>query len=122
MNALVIFYLYLFFHIFLKLLTVFIFCPVKKGGKRVDLLGSLCNVYDTSEEELKEVMEKANSLIEDILKKKPRMASECNSKSLENIDTGQLQCASFDELVALYALHKISFLPFAFCCRGFDIL
>ncbi|KAA0034774.1 hypothetical protein IC582_022652 [Cucumis melo] len=60
---------------------------VKKGGKGVDLLGSLCDVYDTSEEELREVMEKANSLIEDILKKKPRLASECNSKSLENIDT-----------------------------------
>ncbi|XP_022945471.1 retinoblastoma-related protein-like isoform X1 [Cucurbita moschata] len=60
---------------------------VKKGGKGVDLHRSLCNVYDTSEEELREVMEKANSLIEDILKKKPCLASECNSKSLENIDT-----------------------------------
>lgn len=56
----------------------------------MDLLGSLCDVYDTSEEELREVMEKANGLIEDILKKKPRLASECNSKSLENIDTGPL--------------------------------
>lgn len=68
----------------------------------MDLLGSLCNVYDTSEEELREVMEKTNSLIEDILKKKPRLASECNSKTLENIDIGPFQCASFDELVALY--------------------
>ncbi|KAG7031913.1 Retinoblastoma-related protein [Cucurbita argyrosperma subsp. argyrosperma] len=65
---------------------------VKKGGKGVDLLGSLCNVYDTSEVELREIMDKANSLIEDILKKKPRSASECNSKSLENIDTEGLIC------------------------------
>lgn len=92
------------------MLILSIFSPVKKDGKGVDLLGSLCNVYDTSEEELREVMEKANSLIEDILKKKPRLASECNSKSLENIETGQFQCASLYELVLLIlCFHALNF-------------
>ena len=89
----------------------------------MDLHRSLCNVYDTSEEELREVMEKANSLIEDILKKKPCLASECNSQSLENIDTGQFQCAAFDDSVALYFIFympfaKFSFFPSAFNAEG----
>lgn len=93
----------------------------------MDLLGSLCNVYDTSEEELREVMEKANSLIEDILKKKPRLASECNSKTLENIDTGQFQCASFDEFSCtlfyiFHALSEIFIVLLHLMHRGFDIL
>ncbi|GMN55572.1 hypothetical protein TIFTF001_024684 [Ficus carica] len=59
---------------------------VKKENKGVDLLASLCNIYDTSEEELKKRMEEANSLIAEILKKKPRLASECKSENLENIN------------------------------------
>ncbi|KAF3434261.1 hypothetical protein FNV43_RR25364 [Rhamnella rubrinervis] len=70
---------------------------VKKGNKGVDLLASLCNIYNTSEDELKKTMEKANSLIEEILKKKPRLASECKSENLENIDPDGL--AYFDDLM-----------------------
>lgn len=61
---------------------------VKKENKGVDLLASLCNIYDTSEEELKKRMEEANSLIAEILKKKPCSASECKSENLENINPG----------------------------------
>ncbi|BFG20521.1 hypothetical protein CerSpe_067950 [Prunus speciosa] len=58
----------------------------KKGDKGVDLLASLCNIYDTSEDELRNAMEMANALIADILKKKPCSASECKHENLENMD------------------------------------
>ncbi|XP_008231639.1 PREDICTED: retinoblastoma-related protein [Prunus mume] len=58
----------------------------KKGDKGVDLLASLCNIYDTSEDELRNTMEMANALIADILKKKPCSASECKNENLENMD------------------------------------
>ncbi|KAJ1413475.1 Retinoblastoma-associated protein, B-box [Sesbania bispinosa] len=59
---------------------------VKKSSKGVDLLASLCNIYNTSEDELRKTMEKANNLIADILKKKPCLASECETENLENFD------------------------------------
>ncbi|XP_027910540.1 retinoblastoma-related protein 1 isoform X2 [Vigna unguiculata] len=59
---------------------------VKKNNKAVDLLASLCNIYNTTEDELRKTMEKANNVIADILKKKPCLASECETENLENID------------------------------------
>ncbi|XP_044512359.1 retinoblastoma-related protein-like isoform X2 [Mangifera indica] len=59
---------------------------VKKGNKGIDLIASLCNIYDTSEDDLKKTMEKTNSLISDILKKEPHLACECKSENLENIE------------------------------------
>ncbi|XP_010520084.1 PREDICTED: retinoblastoma-related protein 1-like isoform X4 [Tarenaya hassleriana] len=70
---------------------------VKKDGKGIDLLASLCNIYDTSEDELKITMEKANNLIETILKKKPSLASKCQTDKLENIDPDGL--AYFEDLL-----------------------
>ncbi|KAH9752333.1 retinoblastoma-related protein 1 [Citrus sinensis] len=61
---------------------------VKKSNKGVDLIASLCSIYDTSEDDLRKIMEKTNTLIADILKKKPCEASECKNENLENIDTG----------------------------------
>lgn len=63
---------------------------VKKGSKGVDLLASLCNSYETSEDELRKTLEKANGLIADILKKKPCPASQCVTENLENIHTDDL--------------------------------
>ncbi|XP_041014598.1 retinoblastoma-related protein-like isoform X2 [Juglans microcarpa x Juglans regia] len=63
---------------------------VKKDGKGVDIISSLCNVFYTSEDELRKTMEKANNIIADILKKTPFPASECNSENMENIDTDGL--------------------------------
>ncbi|KAK8301440.1 hypothetical protein V6Z11_D04G019700 [Gossypium hirsutum] len=63
---------------------------VKKGDKGVDLLASLCNMYDASEDDLRKTMETANKLIEEILKKKPCPAAECKTETLENIDTDSL--------------------------------
>lgn len=62
--------------------------PVKKSNKGVDLIASLCSIYDTSEDDLRKIMEKTNTLIADILKKKHCEASECKNENLENIDTG----------------------------------
>lgn len=74
------------------LLSVVLMCltcgPVKKGDKGVDLVASLCNNYDTSEDDLRKSMEKTNNIIANILKKKPLLASECKTENLENIDTG----------------------------------
>ncbi|GMI73256.1 RETINOBLASTOMA-RELATED, RETINOBLASTOMA 1, RETINOBLASTOMA-RELATED PROTEIN 1 [Hibiscus trionum] len=63
---------------------------VKKGDKGVNLLASLCNMYDASEDDLRKTMEMANKLIEDILKRKPCAAAECKMETLENIDTDGL--------------------------------
>ncbi|KAG7974483.1 hypothetical protein I3843_06G051200 [Carya illinoinensis] len=63
---------------------------VKKDGKGVDIISSLCNIFYTSEDELRKTMEKANNIIADILKKTPFPASECNSENMENIDTDGL--------------------------------
>ncbi|CAM8972446.1 unnamed protein product [Rhodiola kirilowii] len=63
---------------------------VKKGDKGVDLVASLCNMYDTSEDELRKTLEQANKLISDILKRKPCSASECKSESLDMFDTDGL--------------------------------
>lgn len=59
---------------------------VKKGDKGVDLVASLCKIYDASEDELRIVIDKANNLVETILKKKPSPASECQTDKLDNID------------------------------------
>ncbi|XP_058744187.1 retinoblastoma-related protein 1-like [Vicia villosa] len=59
---------------------------VKKSDKGVDLLASLCNLYNTSEDELRKTIEQANNLVADILKKKPCLASECETENLENFD------------------------------------
>ncbi|KAE9592790.1 hypothetical protein Lal_00029063 [Lupinus albus] len=59
---------------------------VKKSNKGVDLLSSLCDIYNTSEDELRKTTVKANNLIADILKKKPCLASECETENLENFD------------------------------------
>ncbi|XP_038690014.1 retinoblastoma-related protein-like isoform X2 [Tripterygium wilfordii] len=63
---------------------------VKKDDKDVDLLASLCNIYETSEDDLRKMMEMANNLIADILKKTPLNASECKTENLENIVTDGL--------------------------------
>nr|QYW07156.1 retinoblastoma-related protein 1 [Dimocarpus longan] len=63
---------------------------VKKGDKGVDLVASLYKLYDTSEDDLRQTMEKTNNLIADILKIEPHFASECKSDNLENIDTDGL--------------------------------
>lgn len=58
---------------------------VKKGDK-VDLIASLCKAYETSEDELKNMVEKLNNLVPKVLKKKPVFASECKSVNLDGID------------------------------------
>ncbi|KAG6429304.1 hypothetical protein SASPL_107353 [Salvia splendens] len=62
---------------------------VMKGDK-VDLLASLCNMYDTSEDVLRQTLEKANNMITDILKQSPCLASDSTPENLENIVTGGL--------------------------------
>ncbi|CAI0421561.1 unnamed protein product [Linum tenue] len=59
----------------------------KRGVKGVHLLASLCQKYETSEDDLKQMMEKTNNLIVEILKGKPQVASECEIESLLDIDT-----------------------------------
>ncbi|CAH8361948.1 unnamed protein product [Eruca vesicaria subsp. sativa] len=59
---------------------------VKKHDKDVDLIASLCKIYDASEDELRATMDKVNNLIETILKKKPSSASACETDKLHNID------------------------------------
>lgn len=54
----------------------------------MDLLASLCDIYETSEDEVRKTMEQTNKVIVDILKKKPCLASECKSENLASIDPG----------------------------------
>ncbi|XP_074273399.1 retinoblastoma-related protein-like isoform X1 [Silene latifolia] len=63
----------------------------KKTGKGVNLIASLCLKYETSDDEVKRMMEKAYDLISNILKKKPKEASECETENLVNIDRDGLK-------------------------------
>lgn len=63
---------------------------VKKEDKGVDLLASLCNMYETSEDELRKTMVRTNIVVEEILMKNPCSASECQNGNLDNIDTDDL--------------------------------
>nr|POE55401.1 retinoblastoma-related protein [Quercus suber] len=74
-----------------SILIVLMCGSVKKDSKGVDILTSLCNKYETSEDELRKTMEKANNSFIYILNKKPQPPSECRIGNLENIDTGILE-------------------------------
>lgn len=63
---------------------------VKKEDKGVDLLASLCNMYETSEYELRKTMVRTNVVVEEILNKNPCSGSECQNGNLDNIDTDDL--------------------------------
>ncbi|XP_074286888.1 retinoblastoma-related protein-like [Silene latifolia] len=58
----------------------------KKTERGVNLISSLCQKYDTSEDEVKRMVETANDLISDILKKMPQPASEFKSENLVKIN------------------------------------
>ena len=62
-------------------------------GDKVDLIASLCNMYDTSEDVLRQTLEKANNMITDILKQSTCLASDSTPENLENIVTGQSNVA-----------------------------
>ncbi|KAK1375038.1 retinoblastoma-related protein [Heracleum sosnowskyi] len=63
---------------------------IKKGDEGVDLIASLCKMFETSEDELRKAMDKTNKVIESILKIKPCLASECKNENLYNISTDGL--------------------------------
>ncbi|KAL5993708.1 Retinoblastoma-related protein 1 [Asimina triloba] len=71
-----------------------------RNSKGVDLIASLCNIYQTSEDDLRKTIEKANNLIVDILKKTPLLALEYQSENLENINTGLLEGGSLESSLA----------------------
>lgn len=58
----------------------------KKTDRGINLIAVLCHIYDTSEDDVKKMMEKANDLIEHILEKKPLVASACKTENVNNID------------------------------------
>ncbi|KAI0511454.1 hypothetical protein KFK09_012084 [Dendrobium nobile] len=62
----------------------------KKTEKGVDLLASLCDIYHTSEDELKITLDKTNKLIVDILNKNPCPALECKTQNLDCFNTDGL--------------------------------
>nr|GEV53483.1 retinoblastoma-related protein [Tanacetum cinerariifolium] len=63
---------------------------VIKDGKGMDLLASLCKIFETSEDELRKTLVKTNNVVAETLKKKPCLASECKKGNLENIDADGL--------------------------------
>nr|POE55400.1 retinoblastoma-related protein [Quercus suber] len=81
-----------------SILIVLMCGSVKKDSKGVDILTSLCNKYETSEDELRKTMEKANNSFIYILNKKPQPPSECRIGNLENIDTGLIFVIQFSIL------------------------
>lgn len=62
----------------------------KKSEKGVDLLASLSQTYNASEEELKSMLEKVNKLIIDVLRKNPCQILEYKKESLDDINTDGL--------------------------------
>ncbi|KAK6945425.1 Retinoblastoma-associated protein, B-box [Dillenia turbinata] len=75
---------------------------VKKDGKGVDLLQSLCNLYHTSEDELRKILEKTYNLIADILKKNPCFVSECKNENLDGINGASVNLLEKDYVDAIY--------------------
>ncbi|PWZ27747.1 hypothetical protein Zm00014a_043021 [Zea mays] len=61
---------------------------IKQTEKGVDLIASLCHNYHTSEECLKEMMDKSHKAIEEVFSMKALSASECKTENLDKIDTG----------------------------------
>ncbi|KAL5704043.1 Retinoblastoma-related protein 1 [Ranunculus cassubicifolius] len=59
-------------------------------GKCVDLIASLCKIYNTPEDDLRRTIEKANDVVVSILKKKSCLASECKAETLRCIKTDGL--------------------------------
>lgn len=65
------------------------YCLAKRSNRGVSLILSFCDKYHTSEDELRSALEKTNHLIEDLLKKKPSLISNCLEKeALDSIDPG----------------------------------
>jgi len=62
--------------------------PVKQSEEGVDIIASLCHNYHTSEEHLKEIMDKSHRAIEDFFGVKALSASKCKTENLDKIDTG----------------------------------
>lgn len=89
----------------------------------MDIVASLCNIYDTSEDEVRKTMEKANNLIADILKKKPCLASECKTETLENIDKGSFDNCPMSVIFNTYFLcYPLLMMMLPFVCRWFGLL
>ncbi|KAG8089914.1 hypothetical protein GUJ93_ZPchr0011g27799 [Zizania palustris] len=63
---------------------------IKQTEKGVDLLASLCHNYHTSEDRLKEMMEKSYKVIEEFFSRKALSASDCKTSNLDKIDTDAL--------------------------------
>ncbi|AQK57623.1 retinoblastoma-related protein 2 [Zea mays] len=63
---------------------------IKQTEKGVDLIASLCHNYHTSEECLKEMMDKSHKAIEEVFSMKALSASECKTENLDKIDTDRL--------------------------------
>lgn len=82
----------------------------------MDLLVSLSTIYQTSIDDLRETMDKVNSLITAKLKNKPCLASECKAENLEHIDTGLSQHQQSLALVICFFL-KVGM----FVRRWFDL-
>lgn len=61
---------------------------VKQTQKGVNIIASLCHNYHTSEEHLKEMMDKFHKAIEDVFSTKALSASDCKTENLDKIDTG----------------------------------
>lgn len=104
------------------------FESAKKSEKGVNLIASLCEKYHTSEDELSKALETTNTLIMDILKKKPcSAASECQKDHLSFIDPGtSLLCKQkfkvlYSMLVFLEPICCQSHNYFLLWCRGLDI-
>ncbi|PIA41331.1 hypothetical protein AQUCO_02200027v1 [Aquilegia coerulea] len=77
---------------------------VRNGSKGVELLASLCNAYETSEDVLRETLKNTNKVIVNILKKKECFASECKAETLDHINTDGL--TYFEDLMAEASLNS----------------
>ncbi|KAF8694203.1 hypothetical protein HU200_038330 [Digitaria exilis] len=63
---------------------------IKQTEKGVDIIASLCDTYQTSEELVKEMMGKFHVAIEDFFGMKALSASKCKTENLDKIDTDGL--------------------------------
>ena len=85
---------------------VVLWLPAVRGPNGTSIVGSLCQLYEASEEDVQKMIEKANDLITRLLKISPISCPQNESEQLADIDTSKV----FFLVLADFVLNGILYL------------
>jgi retinoblastoma-like protein 1 len=71
-------------------MMVMLWFSAGRGPNGTNIVGSLCQLYEASEEDVQKMMDKANDMIGRVLKISPASLPLNDSEQLADIDTGTL--------------------------------